>query len=824
MSGFGARGLGVALTAMLASAPAFAQTMRFDLSAQDAAVAVPELARQAGVQIMISGRDAAGRHLNPVRGNMTVVEALDRLLTNSGLTARPVGSNAFVVTALKEVVSEDAAPNEGDIVVTATRRPERLSKVPVAVSVVSGDRLRDTNLNTLRDVTSIVPSLNFRNAASAKDQAFFIRGLGTVSTSTAVEPSVSTVIDGVVLARQGQAVLDLIDIDRIEVLRGPQGTLFGKNASAGVINIVSRNPSTELTGYLDGFYGTRGDEKRIRGSISGPILADKLGFLVNLLYGDYDGNVRNVYTNRDINGYNRKGAKAKLRFTPSENVDLLLSADYVHSKETTPTGVVTRTYRVAYPTNVITQFPLFAADLLPVVASQNNTLVNSDFESRAIDRNGGLSLEGNIGAGTHTITSITAYRWYDNTQFQDQDRASQVVTGVPQSHDIGHLRSHQFSQELRLTSPATGVLTYVAGLYYFKWADDEDYRRDTLMVSGATKVANFGVANWHIGNENYSAFGELTLHFTPQFRALAGARVVHDDLNYDFTRVSSSPNVAVPSIQVNFASNGDTKRTGYADRLGLEHDLARFGMAYFTYSRGYKGPAYNVPFSMLPQDTQALNPETNNTFEIGLKAHTLDGRAALNVAAFHSKFNNYQVNFVDLYNGSQVTRLINAGAVSTRGIEGDFSARPINGLSLTAAAAYIKARVDHFTCPVGAAVSCNIDGGPLPFSPKWKANGRAAYTITLGSALGLELSTDYDWRSKVQFSINQTPDTIQDAYGIWNAGIALTGFRGFRLSAIVKNIANRHYATTLTTFGTGVVRYVPRDDSRYFGFGVRKEF
>lgn len=709
-----------------------------------------------------------------------------------------------------------------DVVVTATRREERLSRVPVAVTVVTGEVLRDTNLATLRDITTIVPALNFRNAASSKDQAFFIRGLGTVSTSSAVEPSVSTVIDGVVLARQGQAMLELMDIERVEVLRGPQGTLFGKNASAGVVNIVSRPPSAAPRGEIAGFYGTEGDEYRVRASVSGP-LGEGLAGSLNLLYSDYGGNVRNVATGRTVNGYQREGVRGRLRFAPNADATFLLTLDFLDSEETTPTGVVTRTYRIAYPTNVRTDFPAFAAALLPVVASEDNTRINSDYETRARDKNLGAALQGDFAVGDHTLTAITGWRSWKNTQRQDQDRLSAVVTGQPAQHDLGHVDFTQFSQELRVASPQGQTVDYVLGLYYFHAADDEDYRRDTSTLAAGRLTPQTGTAAWSIVNENYSAFGEATANFSPRFRALAGFRVVHDNLRYRFQRVSTSP-TPVTGIQTAFQSADSTSETGYAARLGAQFDVAERTMAYGTWSRGYKGPAYNVPFSMLAQDQLALDPETNSTFEAGLKALVADGRLAVNVAAFYSDFKNYQVNFSDIYNGSIVTRLINAGQVSSRGVEADFTARPVPALTITGAAAYIDAKIDDFTCPPGANVACDVDGKTLPFSPKWKLNVRATYRIDLSSTMQLELSSDYNWRSEVQFSINQTPDTIQNAYGIWNADVALVTADGWRAALLVKNIADESYASVLSTFGAGVVRYVPRDDRRYFGVDLRKSF
>ena len=179
-----------------------------------------------------------------------------------------------------------------EITVTARFREETLSSVPVAVSVISGDEVAAKNLNNLQDISQVIPTVDFRAGASNKDRTVFIRGVGTITTSPGVEPSVSTVIDGVVLARPGQSTLDLMDLERIEVLRGPQGTLFGKNASAGVVNIVTKSPTDELHGYADIslFDGT---EKRVKASLSGP-LGDKLTGLISVVGANFTGNVQDV--------------------------------------------------------------------------------------------------------------------------------------------------------------------------------------------------------------------------------------------------------------------------------------------------------------------------------------------------------------------------------------------------------------------------------------------------------------------------------------------------------------------------------------------------
>lgn len=730
---------------------------------------------------------------------------------------------ATAAPALAQTAPErDPSPTVGEVIVTATRRAEPLERVPVAVSVVDGQTALRANLNNLRDIASIVPSLNVRTAASSKDQGIIMRGLGTISTSPGVEPTVSTVVDGVVFARQGQAVMDLIDIDHIEVLRGPQGTLFGKNASGGVVNIVSRNPTQTLTGFADlAYYG--GNEERLQAGVSGPLAKDKASALITVLASNFDGNVTNVWNGEKVNGYTRVGARGKLLLTPSDAVKVLLAADFIHTLDTSPQGVVAGTYLTAYPTNKITTYPAFANALAPVTATPGNVEINSNYNTHYTDDNWGVSGQVDWTFDGYTLTSISAYREWNNTQFQDQDRLPGPVAGFPQQHDRGDLAFNQTSQELRLASPKGHFVDYVVGFYFMRAADKETYRRDTTTVTAAASSLVTGIADYGVTDLSYSAFGEANLNFTPQLRAIAGARVIHDDIRYDFDRVSTSP-VAVAGIQTAFASSGSTDKTGYAGRLGLQYDFSPKVMGYVTYSRGYKGPAYNVAFSMLPQDAGALKPETSDAYEAGIKSRLFADRVMLNADIFHDTIHDYQVNFYDTFNGSPITRLINAGQVSTRGAEADFALRPTTALTINGAAAYVDAHVDQFACPPGASASCDINGGALPFSPKWKMVVSANYRLPLTSDLSLDLNTDFNWRSSQQYSINQTVDTIQPAYGIWNASVALSTSNGWRLAAVVKNITDKSYSTALATFGSGFVRFVPRDNRRYAGVSLHKSF
>ena len=301
---------------------------------------------------------------------------------------------ALAMTLPHQALAQDAAGAVDEIVVTARFRAEALTDVPIALSALSGDDLADRGLNNIQDIARSVPTVDFRTGASNKDRTVFIRGVGTISTSPGVEPSVSTVLDGVVLTRPGQSTLDLLDIERIEVLRGPQGTLFGKNASAGVINIVSKTPTNDSAQTLEASITDDG-EYRFRAGSSGALVEDKLFYSLTGLIGGFDGNVKNVITGSDVNGYKRRGARAKIVAQPNEDLTLTFAADYVYTKDDVPIGVFVSTDRVAYPTNAVTANPTLAAILAArgIVPSRKNREISANFDTNVRDKNYGGSMQ-----------------------------------------------------------------------------------------------------------------------------------------------------------------------------------------------------------------------------------------------------------------------------------------------------------------------------------------------------------------------------------------------------------------------------------------------
>ena len=750
--------------------------------------------------------------------------------------AATLALGAQAQTAPKPEDKKDAGQLES-VVVSATKRIQPLQKTPIAVSVIGGGALEELNLNNLSTITAQLPTLNYRANASNKDSALFIRGVGTISTSPGVEPTVSMVLDGVVTARPGQATLDLIEVDRIEVLRGPQGTLFGKNSSAGVINIVTRAPAAGQGGYVD-LSAYQGGEYRVRAGVNGG--SNELKGSVSVMKAQFDGNVTNLFDGSKVNGYDREGVRGRLDAALSRDLKLSLIADYTKATDTTPTGVAVSTNVTTYPTNAVTANPLWAAAVAPVVPSASNRTINSDMKTRVNDTNSGLSAQFDYSMGDLQLTSITAHRAWKNTQFQDLDRLSTPYRQFTQSADRGDLDFTQTSQELRVATTRKQFVEYVAGLFYMEGKNDEQYRRDVTRCPNTAAAAlpsglvpcspgslttDNGVATYGVRSKTTALFGEGTFNLSEQLRLVAGLRHTSDDLSYYHGRVASAPS-GIPGVGAPRATvNGATSANATSGRFGPQFDFSPTTMGYATFSKGYKGPAFNVFFNMSPTQENPLAPETSKSIEVGLKTELLDRRLRLNIAAFDTQYDGYQANVPDLVNGVIVTRLINAGQVSTKGVEADLTARITPALTVNASIANIEARVKNFNCPPGAAASCNINGKPLPFSPDWKASLRVKYTQPLGGGLSLDYGADASWQTKVMFDLQQQPDSFQPEYAIFNARIALQSEQGWSVALVGRNLGNTSYSTLVQQNpAQAITRYVPRDDSRYFGVNVRYDF
>ena len=834
----------------------------FDVPAGKAAQSLKQFAEQAKREIMFPVESVGEISTNALHGEFTVTDGLNQLLAGTKLRSfEDERTGAIIVTEEAGPKTQNGGRDKGDLLdqnvpanavsnlgkqalpavdtpigetielapvtVEATLRSEPLLAIPVSVAVIDGDKMVAAGLNNLYDAIPETPSVTYRGGASNKDTSLFIRGVGNTSSAPAADSDVSFVVDGVVLTLPGQATMGLVDVDHIEVLKGPQGTLFGKNSSAGVISVVTKDPSGEKHGFLDmGYYGGGGEET-VRGGISGAIVPHKLTASISLLFDDYGGNVKNIFFNRTVNGHQTEGGRVKFVFTPSTSFKATVTA-YCVDERSTPTqdGPAIIPSTTAFPSGVVTLTnPAVLNAILPVVPSLDNTTVNSGWYNHVIDLNLGASAKLEWTASDFTVTSITAYQHWYNNQFGDTGIIPFPVVGQTVSWDDGHLWLDEYSEELRLTSPSGGFLTYVAGLYYQRADYTEHYRRNIIQEPTAGNlVPNFGESYDGITSNNYAAYGESTWNFTKKFRAVTGLRLTRDTRGYHNVRWASSP-VAVPGIQPALGLHGGYEDAdGVTARAGLQYDLAENTMAFATYSKGYKGPAFNVFLNQTALQEAPLLPVTSDSYEVGLKSQTWRNRIQATLSVFETFYRNYQANFQTTVAGSPVTNLINAGNVSTRGIEADLRARVTSNLTVSATASRINARIDEFFQPPGAGAP-NVNGQELPFAPRFKMHGDADYRIPLSGTLDLDLGTDYSWQTKEEFQLTETPDTMQSAYGIWNASVSVTKpTADWKIALLVKNIANKHYASYIQQGSGFCWREVPRDNDRYFGGSLSKSF
>ncbi|WP_374136899.1 TonB-dependent receptor [Sphingomonas sp.] len=761
-------------------------------------------------------------------------------------------------------VDPNAAP---EVIVTAQKRSERLQDVPVAVTVVGGDALGALSKANLEAAQYLVPSFTVLKSGTTLNQSLFLRGVGTATFSIAGEPSVSTVVDGVVYSRSGEAFSELVDIDQLEVLRGPQGTLFGKNASAGVISITSKRPTSTFGGYLEASYFTD-TEYRARAAINVPLSENVLTRLTGF-YSNYDGNIRNVTTNSLVNGWEHYGARFQVEARPTSNVTLTFIADYYQNDDDCCAEII-----ATPPINGATGLPTtnLSTAALPTPRGADTRQIAQNLVTATQERGFGFSLTADIALGLHTLTSITSYRDWRNTEIRDGDWLPQSFIGFNQLHDFGPQTGNTVTQEFRLASPAKQFITYVVGAFYSQAISNRTFSRFVERCASAVTPAptvltpctsplaaprTFPVGTAVFGStfQNFALFGQGNVNLADWFRLIGGVRYTHDDLSVSHRRVSANLDtvngvpVGTAGIAPNFdqgvfdspgingvvtASNGIPFRAATASdnvsgKVGVQADLSKNSTAYFTYSRGYKGPAFNVFFNLSKNGTNVIAPETSNAYEIGLKNSLFNGRLVFNIAAFLAQYDNFQANNPDLIAGVVVTRFTNAGRVSTRGVEVDATWRPMRDLTINGGFAWTDAHVDAFNAPLGATVIPS--GTPLAFAPRFKGNLSADYRWRTGGAIDAFFGAQGSYQSS-QLSLFAA-DPVQrrlgtiGAYGLVNLSAGIVDAKDrYRITFQVRNVADQSFAAAIANGGPGgAYRYqIPRDADRYFGVTGRFNF
>jgi iron complex outermembrane receptor protein len=722
-----------------------------------------------------------------------------------------------------------------DIVVTAQKREQNLQDVPVAVTAITADTLVNRNVATVSDLTRLAPSLTVTTGAVPTNNSINLRGIGTVAFSTAIEPSVAVIVDDVALLQQAQAFSGLSDIARIEVLRGPQGTLFGKNASAGALNIVSQGPSATLTGAVSGT-ATTDDEYRVDAVISGPI-AEHVGFRLNGFYGDRDGFIKNVYDGRRLNNDRSYGLRGRLAIDPLPGltIDLIAGHSMSESRGTA------RTFRTVPAGAAVYGTPL-TATLTGITPGEDNfsTAFNGPLFNKSLQTNGSGRVTVDLGAAN--LVSITSYQDWRFRFMEDFDYIASPVLGLANGIVAqSGFHARQFAQELRIASKGSDPLSYVFGFYYSDGKTDRNFDRGP---SGPV------VARWNStsGTTTYAVFGQASYDLARATHLDVGLRANHEDVSARFINMVTPATVPANNATCLAQCLGKAKDSVVTGKIALRQDLAERIMAYASYSTGYKGQGYDISTGFTAARAAVpVRPETSNAYELGLKSRFLDNRFQLNVAAFWTDFKDFQAQSgVQLPDQTIQLQLNNVGKVRTRGIEAEWQARPTEMLTIDGGASFTDAKIREYPnaqCYTGqtAAQGClpvagsatgfqNLAGQRLANAPRWKFNVGGNYDVPMPQ-LPFDgfVQADVSYQSAVKFDFSN-PALVQGAYAIVNGSIGIDqkDRGGVRVALFVNNVFDKHYASALGIASGGtaglVAQTFSRNARRYAGIRARARF
>jgi iron complex outermembrane receptor protein len=760
-----------------------------------------------------------------------------------------------------------------EIVVTAQKREENLQNVPVSVTAMSAEALANNRVTDFTDLTRAASSLTVTQATSSPNNSIILRGIGTFAFSIGVEPSVAVIVDDLPVVQQAQAFDSLGDVQRVEVLKGPQGTLFGKNASAGVVNIVTKDPSSSLSGSI-AFTAATDDDYRVDGSLSGPLSDNGSGYRLSGFYHSYQGNVRNLTTGNWLNDQEAWGLRAKVKLVLSDNLDFTATGTYARTQQDGTANTIRYINPLGTPRVLGNAALALGPSLTGITPSEANYNARVDAAGATDNKTGTLSGKFVLDLGDVNLISVTGYQDWKYTFQNDVDNTDlNVIGGTPSSGIVqsGPYHSRLFTQELRVVSTGSGPLKYVAGVFFADAKTDRTFSRGPALL-----------ANWDATatSKSLGLFAQLDYTLPTNTTISGGVRYNHEKVGVRFDNLltTATLNSCATGNPLCRGSNTDDVVTWKGT---ISQDLAPQIMAYASVAKGYKGFAYDVSSGFNPARVNAalagtaaglngvgpVKAEHSTSYELGFKSRFFDNRVQLNVTGFTTDYNNFQAQSAVVIGGALQNVLNNVGKLKTKGVEVEFSAKPSDWLRLDASAAYTDARMTSFpgaqgysnqtgqvwngttsalvgNCTTAAAATalaprttCSFQdrsGAQLPNSPRFKFNLGATAEVPFGDDNKAIITLNYQHQSDVNFDLLGNPLLTQKAYGIFNAGIGAE-VGPFRATVFVNNLFNKHYAGGLAdNFGTlggsatnpanVVYQVLPRDSERFFGIKLQYNF
>ncbi len=759
----------------------------------------------------------------------------------------------------KDKEAKPATDRLETVVVTANKRVEKLESVPMAISVVSEAEIQRTNLREVEDLVGMSPSLQQVSGTTAANNAIFMRGIGTVSVGIGVESDVSVIVDDIPIATQFQAFRDLSDVARIEVLKGPQSTMFGKSAVAGAINVVTKSISGPIISRASGYY-TNDHEYRLTGSIGGRP-TEAFGFRMAVSKTDLPGTFHNLTTGEDVNGSGGKTFVGKFNWRIGKDFEIDFMPSYNDQKNTRGVTAINGFSLAGQPVpatgtylngnvNLPASINLAGID----VNDPNNRNVRRDFPTglNSTNKVAGLKLTWTL-PNEGQLMSISSMTRYSAQDWRDQDFVDVPTIARPGStalvvgnNQFGFYEIRSKTEEIRYVSPENSTLRYVAGLWWARNEIDRHFIRGFCVaptVCSASSTSSPTNYYTDIYNVNKSAFGQLSWDMHPQYTLVAGGRFNTEDSGYHYQRsfftdqLDRSTFTPGPVGVDQFASQGN-KDSALTLKLSLQHPFNKEWMAYVMGATGYKGRAYDVTSGLKTSSSFPVEPERSQTFEAGVKANLFDGRMTVAAVIYSSEFFGYQqnVSFVLPNDPTIYTQLNSIPRISTHGAEIDTSMLITSklhvnaGLALTLPVIEKWANGPCFTDASNVAVgttklaangsiagqnpACfpispgsttgvqDLSGKLFVGTPRLKVNIGAAYDFSAVDGYAAFVNGNLRAQSNYNTNINNDPRAVNKGYGILDLGFGVrTPDERYKLSFRVNNALNRFYINNANASG-----------------------
>ncbi len=723
-------------------------------------------------------------------------------------------------------------PSAAEIVVTASKRSERLQEVPIAITVVQAAQLVRQNVVDISGLTRTSPAFNIAGPYGA----FSIRGVGSVSFSRSAEGSVGVVVDGVALANTSGNPPQLFDVQRVEVLAGPQGTLFGRNSSAGVLNIVTNDPDpSKFEARVHADIGTRNNQI-VQAVVNVPTTATS-ALRISGAFTDSPHNQYNLYDGSWTQNEG-KSIRARFKWDPIDRITFNLIGDY--SRVNLQGGTPWVIYHDTPGSPIASRLAACG-----VVVSEDNDKGCTDGVTSSRDTVWGFSGQGDFRFGDYTLTSVSAFRHFSQAGV-GEDADSIPVNFLNQNDSPTSINN--FSQELRLTSPSHGLITFVAGLYYFdSKIVSANYQSGfpvgdvvgiTPLPPGVTLPPGLaGLLGIPVGQDtftrsslnSYAAFGQATVNLTSRLRLIGGLRVGHEQVDAATHRTALSANSIslYPSLAPFSATVGDSY---VSYKGGAQYDVSRGLMAYATYTRGYKGPSINDQATS-PTVALIVRPEIPHNIEGGLKTTLFDGRLTANLAVYHNRVTDFQAQFFDPASVQYV--FANAPKLVTKGVSLDVAGRPIQSITLNAGVLYNDAKygngyivqcaqlqtaAEGCTPEAGSRGTTDVGGRQLVGAPRWKVTASGEYDHALGEKLVAYVAADVVYQSKIYFDAAYDPLDTTNGAALFGGKLGLrTKDERFGAAVFARNIFDKRVAVIRFETPTASTDRDPSSYAQMFG-------